>query len=97
MLYRLGIPWGIYRDVYSLSHFTTYPLSTGQCLVGTFAVLTNSISLGIFLKCLEDTSEEVCDADGTVEPEVEGGEGGERRDLRTDGRSFKVSRDEGRI
>jgi len=27
-------------------------------------VLTNLISLGIFLKCLEDTSEEVCDADG---------------------------------
>jgi hypothetical protein len=37
-------------------------------------VLTNLISLGIFLKCLEDTSEEVCDADGvlcgTAEPEV---------------------------
>ena len=59
MLYRLGIPWGIYRDVYSLSHFTTYPLSTGQSLVGTVGVLTNLISLGIFLKCLEDTSEEV--------------------------------------
>ena len=27
-------------------------------------VLTNLISLGIFLKCLEDASEEVCDADG---------------------------------
>jgi len=44
--------------------FTSYPLSTGQCLVGTLGVLTNLISLGIFLKCMEDMSEEVCDADG---------------------------------
>jgi len=58
------LQWVDYRDVYSLSHFTTYPLSTGQYLVGTLGVLMNLISLGIFLKCLEDTSEEACDADG---------------------------------
>ena len=58
------LQWVDNRDVYSLSHFTTCPLSTGQYLVGTLGVLTNLISLGIFLKCLEDTSEEACDADG---------------------------------
>jgi len=58
------LQWVDYRDVHSLSHFTTYPLSTGQYLVGTSGLLTNLISLGIFLKCLEDTSEEVRDADG---------------------------------
>jgi len=51
------LQWVDYRDVYSLSHFTTYPLSTGQYLVSTLGVLMNLISLGIFLKCLEDTSE----------------------------------------
>ena len=54
---------GCYRDVYSWSHFTIIPSSIGQYLDGTLGVLPNLISLGIFLKCLEDTSEEACDAD----------------------------------
>jgi len=33
-------------------------------LDGTLGVLPNLISLGIFLKCLEDTPEGACDADG---------------------------------
>ena len=52
---------GCFKDVYSLSHFTTYLLSTGQYLNGTLGVFTNLVSLGILLKCLEDTSEEACD------------------------------------
>jgi len=48
-------------------------------------VLTNLISLGIFLKCLEDASEEVCDADG-VYVVLQNQRWG--RDLRTDGRSL---------
>ena len=73
MLYHLGIPWGIYRVVYIglfqrclqfISHFTTYLLSTGQYLDGTLGVFTNLVSLGILLKCLEDTSEEAYGADG---------------------------------
>jgi len=50
--------------------FTVDPISLfflrvkGQYLDGTLGVLPNLISLGIFLKCLEDTSEEACDADG---------------------------------
>ena len=55
---------GCFKDVYSLSHFTTYLLSTGQYLDGTLGVFTNLVSLGILLECLEDTSEEACDADG---------------------------------
>ena len=31
---------------------------------GTLGVFTNLVSLGMFLKCLADTSEEACDADG---------------------------------
>ena len=54
---------GSFKDVYSLSHFTTYLLSTGQYLDGTLGVFTNLVSLGILLKCLEDMSEEACDAD----------------------------------
>ena len=53
-------------------------------MVGTLGVLTNLISLGIFLKCLEDTSEEACDADG-VYVVLQNQRWG---DLRTDGRSF---------
>ena len=50
--------------------FTVYPIllfflkSTGQYLDGTLGVLPDLISLCIFLKCLEDTSEEGCDTDG---------------------------------
>jgi len=51
--------------------FTVHPIllffflkSTGQYLDGTLGVLLDLISLGIFLKCLEDTSEEACDGDG---------------------------------
>jgi len=50
--------------------FAVYPIllfflkSTGQYLDGTLGVLPDLISLCIFLKCLEDTSEEACDADG---------------------------------
>ena len=35
------LQWVDYRDVYSLSHFTTYPLSTGQYLVGTLGYFRN--------------------------------------------------------
>ena len=67
-----SIPRGIYRDVYSelfteiLQFIPFYHLSIEyRSVFGQyFGVLTNFISLGIFLKCLEDTSEEVCDADG---------------------------------
>ena len=48
-------------------------------------VLPNLISLCMFLKCLEDTSEEACDADGVyvvLQNQCWGG------NLRTDGRSF---------
>ena len=55
---------GCFKDVFSLSHFTTYLLSTGQYFDGTLGVFTNLVSLGILLKCLEVTSEEACDADG---------------------------------
>ena len=55
---------GCFKDVYSLSHFTTYLLSTGQYLDGTLGVFTNLVSLGILLKCFEDTPEEACDVDG---------------------------------
>ena len=55
---------GCYRDVYGLSHFTFFLKCTGQYLDGTLRVLPDLISLGIFLKCLEDMSEEDCDADG---------------------------------
>ena len=71
--------------------FTVYPIlpffkSTGQYLDGTLGVLADLISLGIFLKCLEDTSEEGCDADGVYVVLQNQRWGG--RDLRTDGRSF---------
>jgi len=56
---------GCYRNVYSLSHFTFLFLkSAGQYLDGTLGVLPDLSYLSIFLKCLEDTSEEACDADG---------------------------------
>jgi len=80
VFYHLGIARGIYRGVYSgllqrclqwvvTEVFTVYPIlfffkSTGQYLDGTLRVLPDLISLGIFLKCLQDTSEEACDADG---------------------------------
>ena len=54
---------------------------------GTLGVLPNLISLGIFLKCLEDTSEEACDADG-VYVVLQNQRWGGGRDLRTEGRSF---------
>jgi len=54
-------------------------------LEGTLGVLPNLISLGIFLKCSEDTSEEAGDADG-VYVVLQNQRGG--RDLRTAGRSF---------
>ena len=75
-----------HRDVYSLSHFTFFLKSTGQYLDGTLGVLPDLISLGVFLKCLEDTSEEACDADGVYVVLQNQRWGG--RDLRTDGRSF---------
>ena len=63
---------GCYRVVYSVSHFTFFLKSTGQYLDGTLGVLPDLISLGIFMKCLEDTSEEAGAADGglcgTAEP-----------------------------
>jgi len=55
---------GCFKDVYSLSYFTNYPLSTGQYLVGTLGLFTNLVSLRILLKCLENMSEEACEADG---------------------------------
>ena len=55
---------GCYKDVFSSSHFIVYLLSTGQYLDGTLGVFTNLVPLAILLKCLEDTSEEACDADG---------------------------------
>ena len=72
MLYHLGIPRGIYRGVYSgllqrclqFNPFYHFFKSTGQYLDGTLGVLPDLISLGIFLKWLEDTSEEACNADG---------------------------------
>ena len=54
---------GCFKDVYSLSNFTTYLLSAGRYLDGPLGVFTNLVSLGILLKCLEDTSEEARDAD----------------------------------
>jgi hypothetical protein len=47
--------------------------------------LPNLLSLGIVFKCLEDTSEEACDADG-VYVVLQNQRWG--RVLRTDGRSF---------
>ena len=86
-LYHLGIPRSISRGVYSgllhrclqfIPFYFFFLKSTGQYLDGTLGVLPDLISLGIFLKCLEDMSEEACDADGvlcgTAEPEVGGGE-----------------------
>jgi len=58
------LQWVVTEIFTVLSHFTTYTFSIGQYLVGTLEVFTNLVSLGIVLKCLEDTSEEACDADG---------------------------------
>ena len=35
-----------------------------RCLQIISGVLSDSVSLGVFLKCLEGTSEEACNADG---------------------------------
>jgi len=92
---------GCYRVVYSgllqrclqwvvTELFTVEPILPlffrGQYLDVTLGVLPNLISLGIFLKCLEDTSEEACDAGGVhvvLQNQRWGG-----RDLRIDGRTF---------
>jgi len=72
VLYRLGIPRGIYRGVYSgllqrclqfIPFYFLFLKSTGQYLDGTLGVLPDLISLCFFLKCMEGTSEEACDAD----------------------------------
>ena len=68
MLYHLGITGYLQRYLQWVvtEMFTVDPISLfflrvkGQYLDGTLGVLPNLISLGIFLKCLEDTSEEAC-------------------------------------
>ena len=71
MLYHLGIPRGIYRDVFrgllqrclQLIPFYHFSLEYRSVFGRYFRSLAEFNFLGIFLKYLEDTSEEDCDAD----------------------------------
>jgi len=59
--WRLYVTWLPVRD---LENFRPMDFCWSECMYCTWRVPSDLFSLGVFLECLKDPSEEVCDAEG---------------------------------